>query len=61
MIEKDMQVEEFVYTIDRCGNSAHVRMSKKWLGKKVKVRIETISDWDYSGKLFLLVYNKFYK
>jgi putative transposon-encoded protein len=39
-----MHVEEFTYTIDNCGNSAHIRMSKKWLGKKVKVRIETVPD-----------------
>ena len=27
-----------------CGNSADIRMSKKWLGKKVKVRVEEIRD-----------------
>jgi putative transposon-encoded protein len=45
-VVKNMHVEEFTYTIDNCGNSAHIRMSKKWLGKKVKVRIETVSKPD---------------
>ena len=44
MMIKNMRVEEFDYVIDRCGNSAHIHMSKKWLGKKVKVRIEIVPD-----------------
>jgi hypothetical protein len=37
-----MRVEEFDFTIQPCGNSAHIRMSRKWLGKKVRVRVEEI-------------------
>jgi len=32
--------EEFEDIVKMCGNSAHIRLSKKWLGKKVKVTVE---------------------
>jgi putative transposon-encoded protein len=43
-MSKNMQSEEFEYVIQECGNSAHIRMSKKWLGKKVKVKVQEVTD-----------------
>ena len=44
MSKKDLLAEEFYVFVQDCGNSAHIRLSKKWLGKRVKVRIEESND-----------------
>jgi putative transposon-encoded protein len=41
-MSKKVVNEEFEFTVQACGNSAHVRLSKKWLGKRIRVRIEEI-------------------
>lgn len=37
---KDVLVEEFYVNVQKCGNSAHIRLSKRWLGKRVRMRVE---------------------
>ena len=34
--------EEFEFTVQKCGNSGHVRLSSKWIGKRIRIRIEEI-------------------
>jgi putative transposon-encoded protein len=34
--------EEFEDEVKACGNSAHIRLSKKWLHKTVRVIVEEI-------------------
>ena len=36
--------EEFEFTVQKCGNSAHVRLSSKWLGKRIRVKIEEVTQ-----------------
>jgi len=34
--------EEFEFTVQKCGNSGHVRLSSKWIGKRIRIKIEEI-------------------
>jgi putative transposon-encoded protein len=43
-MSKKVVSEEFEFTVQRCGNSAHIRLSNKWLGKRIRVKIEEIGD-----------------
>ena len=36
--------EQFIDNVKVCGNSAHIRLSKRWLNRRVKVTIEPIDD-----------------
>lgn len=36
--------EEYIINVSACGNSAHVRVAKKWIGKRVKIKIEEVSE-----------------
>jgi putative transposon-encoded protein len=43
-VSKKVLSEEFEFTVQPCGNSSHVRLSKKWEGKRVRVKVEEIND-----------------
>jgi putative transposon-encoded protein len=32
--------EEFEFTVQKCGNSGHIRFSSKWIGKRIRIKIE---------------------
>lgn len=32
------------FTVQQCGNSAHIRLSNKWVGKRIRVHIEEIQE-----------------
>lgn len=34
------QVREFNFQVARCGNGGHIRLKRKWIGKRVRVTIE---------------------
>ena len=36
--------EEFEFTVQKCGNSGHIRLSNKWIGKRIRIRIEEIEQ-----------------
>ena len=38
--KKDPISEEFYCYIRKCGSSGHIQMSKKWVGKRVKVIVK---------------------
>jgi putative transposon-encoded protein len=42
LMSKKMLGEEFEFTVQKCGNSGHVRLSSKWIGKRIRIRIEEI-------------------
>ena len=42
LMSKKMLGEEFEFTVQKCGNSGHVRLSSKWIGKRIRVRIEEV-------------------
>jgi putative transposon-encoded protein len=41
-MSKTMIGEEFEFTVQKCGNSGHVRLSNKWIGKRVRIKVEEI-------------------
>ena len=41
-MSKKVVREEFEFTVQKCGNSAHIRLSSKWLGKRIRVKVEEI-------------------
>lgn len=43
-MSKKVLTEEFEVTVQPCGNSAHIRLSKKWEGKRVRVKVEQIEE-----------------
>jgi putative transposon-encoded protein len=43
-MSKRVLSEEFEFTVQTCGNSAHIRLSNKWLGKRVRVKVEEIKE-----------------
>jgi hypothetical protein len=36
--------EEFEFTVQKCGNSGHIRLSSKWIGKRIRIKIEEIQE-----------------
>lgn len=36
--------EEFEFTVQKCGNSGHIRLSSKWIGKRIRIKIEEIEE-----------------
>jgi hypothetical protein len=34
--------EEFEFTVQKCGNLGHIRLASKWVGKRIRKRIEEI-------------------
>jgi putative transposon-encoded protein len=43
-MSKKVFSEEFEFTVQKCGNSAHIRLSNKWLGKRIRVKIEQVDE-----------------
>lgn len=43
-MSKKVVSEEFEFTVQKCGNSAHVTLSGKWLGKRIREKIEEIIE-----------------
>jgi putative transposon-encoded protein len=43
-MSKKVLNEEFEFTVQKCGNSGHVRVSSKWIGKRIRIRIEEIDE-----------------
>ncbi len=43
-MSKKVLTEEFEVTVLPCGNSSHIRLSKKWEGKRVRIKVEQIED-----------------
>jgi putative transposon-encoded protein len=43
-MSKKMLGEEFEFTVQKCGNSGHIRLSSKWIGKRIRVKIEEIQE-----------------
>jgi putative transposon-encoded protein len=41
-MSKKMLGEEFEFTVQKCGNSGHIRLSSKWIGKRIRIKIEEI-------------------
>ncbi len=41
-MSKKVLGEEFEFTVQKCGNSGHIRLSSKWIGKRIRVRIEEV-------------------
>ena len=41
-MSKKVVSEEFEFTVQKCGNSGHIRLSNKWIGKKIRVKIDVI-------------------
>jgi hypothetical protein len=37
-------VEEFRYLVKNCGDSSHIPLSKKWLGRFVHVKVEEVKE-----------------
>jgi len=48
-MSKKMLGEEFEFTVQKCGNSGHVRLSSTWIGKRIRIKIEEIETVS-SGK-----------
>jgi putative transposon-encoded protein len=44
LMSKKMLGEEFEFTVQKCGNSGHVRLSSKWIGKRIRIKIEEIEE-----------------
>lgn len=42
--------EEFEFTVQKCGNSGHVRLSSKWIGKRIRIKIEEIEELQTNQK-----------
>ncbi len=52
-MSKKMLGEEFEFTVQKCGNSGHIRLSSKWIGKRIRIKIEeieTLTPTDHKGK-----------
>lgn len=43
-MSKKMLGEEFEFTVQKCGNSGHIRLSSKWIGKRIRIKIEEIEE-----------------
>jgi putative transposon-encoded protein len=51
LMSKKMLGEEFEFTVQKCGNSGHIRLSSKWIGKRIRIKIEEIdTPIDRKGK-----------
>ena len=49
-MSKKMLGEEFEFTVQKCGNSGHVRLSSKWIGKRIRIKIEEIEELQTNQK-----------
>jgi putative transposon-encoded protein len=43
-MSKKMLGEEFEFTVQKCGNSGHIRLSSKWIGRRIRIKIEEIES-----------------
>jgi putative transposon-encoded protein len=43
-MSKKVLGEDFEFTVQQCGNSAHIRLSNKWVGKRVRVHVEEVKE-----------------
>ena len=43
-VSKKVVSEEFEFTAQRCSNFVHIRLSNKWLNKRIRVRTEEINE-----------------
>lgn len=41
--EKNVLAEEFETTVRRSGNGGHIMLSKKWVGKRVRITVREIN------------------
>jgi hypothetical protein len=41
---KEPLTEEFRYLVKNCGDSSHIPLSRKWLGKFVNVKVEEVRE-----------------
>lgn len=41
---KTPEKEEFTYYVKKCGNSSHIQIGKRWLGRFVKVNVEEVKE-----------------
>jgi len=42
-MSKEPLAEEFEFTVQVCGGSGHVRLGKKWVGKRVRISVREIN------------------
>ena len=44
VLTRDPTSEEFLYNVKVCGGSCHIMISRRWLGKQVRVKIEEVKE-----------------
>ena len=41
--KKEPISEEFIYTVKMCGTGCHVLLPRRWLGRKIRIKIEDVT------------------